>query len=109
MKHPAYIVKFNEDNIPSGVISAIIYKNINTRYYNAKYIVFANGDVVDVKSKDLFHGRMITSMRLGARIEVMSTKTFRFNHIIGNNGYPITECLFYNEKEFIDEFFAELF
>ena len=107
--YPNYIVKFEDNAFYLKGCSGIIYKNRGNRYYNIEYIMLYSGDITSIES--CISNQSLKSLNgwWGMRgMKRLGEHLVRFNNIIGKEGYPVKDCIFYNEDEFLEEFFVDL-
>ena len=109
--YPTYIVKFSE-KIDFGHY-AVVYEHTEGRYYVGRYGIDADdGSFEDLgveRSRPLFkHPSTWRGHYSYNSYTSHLVKPRRFNKIIGDEGFPVQECFFFDKKEFAEEFFAEL-
>jgi hypothetical protein len=109
--YPTYIVKFSE-KIDFGHC-AVVYEHTEGRNYVGRYGIAADdGSFEDLgveRSGPVFMRRPYQGGYYSYKGYTNNlVKPRRFNKIIGDEGFPVQECFFFDKKEFAEEFFSEL-
>ena len=108
--YPTYIVKFSE-KIDFGHC-AVVYEHTEGRNYVGRYGIAADDGSfedlgVDRCDPTFAHPKTWGNFSYNAYKNNLGEPR-RFNKIIGDEGFPVQECFFFDKKEFAEEFFSEL-